>query len=249
MVVRDELGRYLEPCVGHLLEFCDEVALLDDGSGDGLTKAAQRWPRVRYLPGGGVGPAVPAGFVHEGRTRQMLLDWTLEQEPTHVLSIDADEFVEDGPRVRALLEADPNVPVWSLLMEEVWELDGDCLCVREDGGWRPHQAPILYRAPTAQQRAQAAWRIADRRLACGREPAAVRQTRFRATGASVLHFGWANRAEREARHARYAVADGGAFHQSKHLDSILWPDHKVRLEGRPWPASLAAWRGRIAARA
>ncbi len=36
---RNELGRYLEPCVAHLLEFCDAVRIGDDGSSDGWQEA------------------------------------------------------------------------------------------------------------------------------------------------------------------------------------------------------------------
>jgi glycosyltransferase involved in cell wall biosynthesis len=35
LIVRNELKRYLEPCVAHLLEFCDEIRVLDDRSDDG----------------------------------------------------------------------------------------------------------------------------------------------------------------------------------------------------------------------
>jgi len=56
------------------------------------------------------------------------------------------------------------------------------------------------------------------------------------TATHILHLGWANQAARAARHQRYVEADGGRFHRSSHLDSILWPDNMVTLRGRPWPA-------------
>lgn len=243
LIVRNEADRYLEPCLAHLLDFCDEVAVLDDGSMDGSATLAQSFgARVHVLRSD-----TSSFYEHEGRARQALLDWTFYHDPTHVLAIDADEFVTDGQAVRAACD-DSVRDVWTLEMEEVWELDGDCICIREDGGWRSHPVPILYRVPGA--RGLDIWRIDDKPLACGREPLAVRRlaARSRPTGASVLHFGWANEAEREDRWHRYAVADGGRYHRSTHLDSILWTDERVHLRARGWPPELHGLRGRLTAR-
>jgi hypothetical protein len=249
MIVRNELGRYLADCVGHLLEFCDEVRVLDDGSGDGTAEwlVAQSWKDERIQVSAAEQSAF---FAHEGHARQARLAWTFEADPTHVLVIDADEFVADGAAVRQACEANSgHAAVWTLDMEEVWELDGDCVCVREDGGWRTHPVPVLYAVPSPAQRDHT-WVIADRALACGREPLAVRRLagRARDAGTELLHFGWANKAERQARYDRYAVADGGRFHAAAHLQSIMWPDDRVRLEGREWPDGLSRWRESIAAR-
>jgi hypothetical protein len=246
VIVRNELGRYLEDAIGALLEYVDEIRIVDCGSTDGTYEWLLRQPvSVLSAPefAGDTGT-----FSHEGRARQRLLEWTLAAEPTHILSIDGDEFVADGRLVRHACLG--PAAVLTLEMLEVWELDGDCICVRADGGWRPHPVPILYRGPTARDDASL-WRIADRALACGREPLAVRQRMraARSTGTEILHFGWANQAERAARHARYAAADGGRFHQSGHLDSILWGDDRVTLDGYPWPAELEQRRPSIAAAA
>ena len=239
LLVHNELGRYLTESLGHLLEFCDEIAILDSGSADGTFEWLAEHPgrdrlQVLRTPFNGF-------FEHEGRTRQQLLEWTLASEPTHILAIDADEFVSDGYKLRGQLGT--GVPVWTLEMEEVWELDGDCICVRHDGGWHPHPVPIVYTVPPPARR-DGVWAINDRALACGREPIAVRRAMAaaRPSGVSVLHFGWANEAERQARYERYAVADGGRFHASTHLQSILWPAERIHLEGRPWPSGLASRR-------
>lgn len=247
LIVKNELGRYLLPCLAHLLTYCDEVRILDDGStddwADRLRKNGARPPltrfdhvidldRIHVLR-----DEVSRFFYHEGAARNALLDWTLLGEPTHILAIDADEFVTDGPALRAACEQ--PVAIHSLDMEEVWRAEDECLCVRMDGGWRPHPIPILFTVPRNAGR-DPQFRIQDSALACGREPMSVRARRntARPTGAQILHFGWANESERVARHHRYAVADGGRFHASTHLDSILWPDEKVVLGGRDWPEGL-----------
>lgn len=243
LIVHDELGRYLEPCIASLLEFCDLVCVYDDGSTDGtLPWLLSQPPSVRVTS-----DPVSRFYEHEGAARQRLLDWTLAQEPTHVLSIDADEFVTDGAALRAACEA--GGVVWSLDMQEVWALDGDCLCIREDGGWRSHPVPILWAAPGREALPSPLWRIQDRQLACGREPLAVRRmgNSVKDSGVDVLHFGWACEAERQARYNRYVVADGGKFHASAHLQSIMWNDRRVDLRGREWPAGLVQQRESVTA--
>jgi glycosyltransferase involved in cell wall biosynthesis len=236
LLAHNERSRYLEPCIRHLQEFCDAVYLYDDGSTDGTSQRAHELGAVVSFQGRST------FFEHEGRTRQRALDWALTGRPTHVLSLDCDEFVDDGPALRCVLESS-QASEFSLEMCEVWRAFDECLCVRMDGGWRPHGIPALWRVPGNPARL----RIADRALACGRVPVSIDQRARHAqvTGASLLHFGWANESERAARHHRYAVADGGRFHQSQHLASILWPNDKVAMDGRVWPASLEPVRAQI----
>lgn len=74
----------------------------------------------------------------------------------------------------------------------------------------------------------------------------VRKTRFKRSGTSVFHFGWANESERQARAARYMIHDQGRFHQDKHLQSILWPDEMATFTTIDWPEGLRSVRDRMA---
>lgn len=231
LIVRNELNRYLVPCVSHLLTYVDEVRVLDDRSTDGSAQWLKRLERVYVREN--VGRSFDE---HEGEARNALLNWTMYGRPTHVLAIDADEFVADGKHLRGQLEALPQCPVWTLLMQEVWQFSEEALFIRRDGGWKPHPAPILYRVDSTSRR----WRISNKALACGREPQEVRQRwrRGMPTGTEILHFGWANPDNRQARYDRYMAIDGGNFHNRKHLESIMWPDRLVQLQRRPWPEGL-----------
>ncbi len=238
LIVKNELGRYLQACIGSLREFCDLVAVLDDGStdrtGEWLDDNADDRMVVKHID-------AEDGFfaAHEGRRRQALLDFTMEQTPTHVLAIDADEFVAKGQMIRHFCEL--PLPLGQLVMQEVWTMDGKHLGIRQDGGWREHPVPILYAVKDPDP---SLWRIQDRALACGREPMAIRgMRRPRPTGTEVLHFGWANEAERATRYQRYVEADGGKFHNRRHLDSIMWPDEKVQISERKWPPGLSLTDG------
>jgi hypothetical protein len=238
VMVKNERSRYLQACIGSLREFCDLVMVLDDGSTDGSAEwlddnADDRMAVAHIDPEDGFF----AG--HEGRRRQLLLDLTIKAKPTHVLAIDADEFVAKGSSVRAFCQL--PLPLGQLVMEEVWTMTPKALGIRQDGGWRPHPVPILFRVDSHDP---AHWTIQDRALACGREPTQIRTMRRpRPTGTEVLHFGWANPDTRAERYERYVEADGGKFHNRRHLDSIMWPDDKVQISERKWPAGLSVKDG------
>ncbi len=240
MIVRNELDRYLPECIAHLKEFCDEICVLEDASDDDSFSwlAAQDVMLAPRVPS-------PQFFRNEGAARQALFSWTMQAQPSHILAIDADEFVSDGARLREL--CGHVRPVWSLNMEEVWRVDSKGLHIRDDGGWRPHAVPILYQAPTRPDNRR--WRIAPKRLACGREPMAVRQQMAKPSDVSIFHFGWACEADREARYQRYVEADGGKYHASQHLLSIMWNDEMVQTHTRPWPKSLTPYRKVLTERA
>lgn len=235
-----EVDRYLMSCVDHLLGFCDQVLLLCEGDVD-IHPAQWDGGQAKI-----VGGALPAGsfYAHEGKARQRLLELTQQLEPTHVLAIDADEFVSDGQALRVACESE--CPVLTLNMQEVWGATSTGLTVRQDGGWREHQVPIVWRAP---DRLTAEWRIRDMALACGREPEPVRAYQRRdcvePTGVDVLHFGWTNKPDRQRRYDRYVTHDNGRFHNRAHLDSIMWRDSQVSLTERPWPAALGQYSHEI----
>lgn len=219
MVGPGEQERYLPFVLKSLAGFCDDVIL-----GDGQDF-----------------------FAHEGRARQRLLETVLAEDPTHILAIDADELVTDGWALRAAAES--GCPIQTLWLEEIWGADEAGLNVRMDGGWRSHGAPVCFRVP---DQLDDTWRIQDRELACGREPMAVRslmaQDCYEYSGVGLLHFGWANVGERAARYERYHVADNGRFHARAHLESIMWPDERVTVERREWPAELDGMKAALVAR-
>jgi glycosyltransferase involved in cell wall biosynthesis len=223
MPVRNEVTRYL-PAVLDALDFCDEIRVLDDGSVDGTFEYLTGRHKVTVKRNDAV-----SWREHEGQFRRQLQNFTLEAEPTHVLAIDGDELIADGSGIRETLEAAERQTVFTLRMVELWALDPPT--ARHDGGWRPHEKPMIYRVP---QKMTQEWRIHGRAMACPRVPPAVRNRTRRATSLAtdVLHLGWANPAERQERYERYAELDGGKFHAGTHLRSILLPDDECDL--RPY---------------
>lgn len=239
LIVRNEDDRYLGPCLEHLLTYVDEIRVVDDGSDN------PHWSKLKWIPND---PRIKIHrlpestfYDNEGAARQTLLRWTLEADPTHVLAIDADEFVEDPPALISALKEGHDL--LRLCMMEVWGCDEKGLRFRMDGGWAPHEAPLVYRLPSVRK---PEWSIPQRKLASGRIPTEVTQLRGRArsSGVGIFHFGWACEADRVARHSRYAIHDGGNFHASSHLDSILWgnDDPRLKICRDTWPAGLASVR-------
>lgn len=233
MVGPGEEDRYLLTVLDHLGEFCDEIRIRVEG----LEYNAHPESKVKVLE------ATSSFFQHEGMARQQLLDFTVQAQPTHILTIDADEFVTDGPGLRRFLE-NSRANVFTLSVQEVWKAEPDQLGIRIDGGWRPSEAPILYRVPPRQR-----LRINNRVGGCGREPTWVRNQRHRQhTGHALLHFGWTNEPDRAARYARYA--DRKDFgHNPAHIMSIMWPDDKVKLTWRGWDGVPEGYRQAIMERA
>ncbi len=226
LICHEEMGRYLQLVIADLQTYCDEIRVLDDASTDGSFEwlAYQEGVEVLQLPS-------RRFFVHEGQARDMALRWALEANGSHYLTVDCDETVADGRALRAAVESSPDIPVWSLEMQEIWSAGEDGLCVRLDGGWRPHPLPILWKGPRDGER----FTMRDKKLACGRLPTQVLTQRSRPSGVDVLHWGWTDPEARQKRYERYAKHDGGRFHASRHLQSIMWDDSRVKLRPRPWP--------------
>jgi len=237
LIVRNELGRYLGPCIDHLLEFCDEIRVLDEGSTDGW--ADRRCVTLRAPERSG------DAFVNHAAMRQRLLDFTLEGAPTHILAIDADEFITDGAAVRTVCE-ESDAGALKVCLQEVWKVNADELEIRQDGGWVEHDVALVWRPDRLRPNQL---KITDKGHATGRTPDAVGLLPTGHTCSALLHLGWANVGERDERFARYAVGDAGRFHAKTHIDSIMWPESRIQLQPVEWPPALEPWRAELTRRA
>lgn len=226
VICRNEQGRYWDPFVAHLLEFVDEVRVWDDGSTDGGPQSTD--PRVVIHRE----PVRESDAFHDhASSRNRLIGFTLEGDPTWILNIDCDEFIADGQALRAAC-ADRRQGALKVCLQEVWNVKDDRLEIREDGGWKEHDVALLWRPDHVKQR-----RITDRGHATGRVPDAVARVPAAHTCTALQHWGWVRKSERDERYARYAVGDAGKFHAKAHIDSIAWPDSRVKLEPTEWPPS------------
>lgn len=226
-----ETARYQPALIHHLLGYVDEARVLYDGYPGLEAQQIAAIPRTHVCSRG---PSLWKAF-GEGHARQRLLEWTLEGDPTHILAVDADEFVPNGRQLRRIVERNPTVDVFALRMCEVWERHAVPWTIRVDGGWVPHWQPILWRVQTARPDDIGSWEIPDRQLASGRVPemvALLGEIGEALPTVDICHLGWSDPTERKARSDRYMAIDGGQFHDRRHLESIL----EVEPELEPYPA-------------
>ena len=240
LILRNERHRYVDLVIDHLLEFCDSVCVLDDGSSDGWRDRRQRVKTLRNPPRDG------DAFVNHAQMRQRLLDFTLESAPTWIVNVDADEFITDGQLLRKTAESLDYAGALKVCLQEVWKVRAEGLDIRQDGGWVEHDVGLVWRPDRLKPNQL---KIADRGHATGRTPDAVGSLPSSHSCSALLHLGWANVGERDERYARYAVGDAGKYHAKAHIDSIMWPDERVKLQSSAWPAALGPWRAELVKRA
>jgi len=241
LILRNERHRYLEYALANLLEFVDEIAVLDDGSTDGWEELIPRRAPVRVLRVDDADRDTQPAFHRHAIARNRLLQHTLESDPDWVIASDADELFSDGPAIRRLAET-TRADALSAVIAEVWEICDERLCVREDGGWRSHPISVAWR--TAPLR-RSALSLADKQTATGRVPDAVHRVAAEFTGEALFHFGWADPSERAERFRRYPPGSG---HANSHVASIMWPASRVKLEGWAWTPGVERWKRELLAK-
>lgn len=232
LIVRNEADRFLGLALQNLLEWVDDIAVVDDGSTDDWEDLIPLGAPVRVLKLDQTGRDCEPAFYRHAVGRNRLLELTLEGYPEWIVATDADEMITDGATIRQACER-ATTDVLTVQIAECWKACDQCLCTREDGGWRTHPIGAVWRADRFRKQAL---RLADKDTATGRVPDAVHRVKDAPTGSSLIHFGWVNEAERLERYKRHV----GSAHARQHVDSILWGDDRVTLKEMAWPAGWDA---------
>lgn len=242
LILRNEADRYLGLALENLLEFVDVVAVVDDGSTDGWEDLIPQGAPVVVAKIEKTDRDGEREFYRHADARNLLLKCTLATDPDWVVASDADELWTDGQAIRRTCET-ARTDVVTVDIAEVWEVCDDCLCTREDGGWRTHPIGAVWRAETFRRQALS---LTDKDTATGRVPDAVHRKASTPSGSALLHLGWSCEVDRAERHKRHV----GSSHAGTHVQSILWSDQRVKLAAREWPVGWSAeTRGAVMARA
>lgn len=230
--MRNEADRYLAQSLSWLRRVCPEIYVYDDRSSD-------RSVDVAGLAGAHVKvrrPSAPSFREDESRFRQDAWDWMsiagALTEEDWVLCIDADEFlVQATPNARTAVEqqallvaqAQFGRPV-TFQVAEIFALRNGQLMRRTDGYWATISARRFARWDPRTE-------FVTRVEGGGSLPAlAMHEAALDSEALTILHLGYADAADRQAKHARYS---GGVGHNPAHVASII---------GRP---ILKPWDGQI----
>lgn len=222
-VGRNEANRYLPVMIERTAAVVDAMFFMDDQSTDNTVDVATYWCETMVRPDG-----VPSFLEHEGQFRQFAYDRFEErlnpERGDWVLAIDCDELLvsdigDHGADIRAgLNRAISLAGQMNAILMPVPECfgfddDGTPLC-RQDGFWGGIKGTRLFRW-------QPGGKFADKAMGSGSEPGyAIRSPRSSNNGGvSIMHFGYADPADVQAKYVRYNNTEHG--HSDKHIQSII----------------------------
>ncbi len=220
MVTKNEASRYLPKFIEHH-SFFDSVFIYDDRSEDNTVQLAkdQNWNVIIREE------SEPSFMEHEGQFRfnswKHFEETMKPKEEDWILSIDADEFLitdTDLDIQEALIreiEKAESLGFHSIKMfrREIWKMDATGCYLRMDGFWKND---ILFRL--FKYRPDAQW--SKKPMGCGSAPTYVGASGQITENLTVLHFGYTNDEDKQARYDRYInLPDHG--HNDKHIKSII----------------------------
>jgi glycosyltransferase involved in cell wall biosynthesis len=214
IVGKNESQRFLKPVLERLSTQVDKIIFTDDCSDDNTAEIASQYAEVFIND-------QSMFSTHEGQLRAKA--WgNLEKfakTGDWIVAIDCDEMLHhindlDIKSVLSKSEFDVvNVRFYHMWNETHY---------RVDKLWAPNNSSRIFRF---QEKAG----FQNKALACGSEPTYVsqliqRRNYWTNSGLIMQHLGYTRDEDKTAKHERYSILDGGAFHNINHINSIIDPD-------------------------
>lgn len=173
MCVRNEANRYLSEVLADLVEYVDEIVILDDASTDNTVEVCKSFKKtfVRVLP-------KPLWRTDESQIRRKLYDLTITRHPDWILAVDADEIWENRfkTEVRKMMEGPYNW--YAFKWYHLWTRNSYFLITHSRKG-------CMFRFISGKSRA-----FFDMRRHCGRLPIWVyKDPKGKLTDIRVKHLG------------------------------------------------------------
>ncbi|MDD2400602.1 MAG: glycosyltransferase family 2 protein [Clostridia bacterium] len=222
MIVRNEAHRYLERCLTSLLDFVDEIIILDDASTDTTPDICLSCPIVKLYR-----RKSSLFLTNEAQLRQELWFYTTDNKPEWILAIDADEFLETKKLHEfPYLIQQKYFQAISFRLFDCW---GSEKYYRVDGIWSPWLRGFSIYAVKYQPQLTSTWPKLN--FHCGRLPLSYRQLPHLESELRIKHLGWANPIDIQTKYERAIDRDPTFKYMSReHYESILYPPEKIALE-------------------
>ena len=210
MPVRNEASRYLREVLTSVAAYADRIVVLDDQSTDDS-------PAVARSLGAEVYHTPESLFHDEWRLRTQLWELAGAGQPEWILSLDADEIFEPQVvRVMPFLLGHPELNWFGFPLYDLWN---DRQHYRDDPLWTAHHLiwPLLVR-----YRPGFPYHFRRRAHHCGRLPENALVDPGAASPLKLLHLGWLDPADRQAKYDRYRRLDPeGKWGSLAQYESIL----------------------------
>ena len=213
MIVKNEGKRYLKRVLNSLIGHIDEAVIIDDGSTDDTIQICQEMLRGIPLH---IIKNEQSMFANESDLRKKQWNETIKTNPDWILSLDADEIIEDGfwDNADSILNS-CDIDFCFFRLYDMWDENH----YREDEHWNAHS---IYRPFMMKYQKNFNYIWSEMHQHCGRFP--VNSMSFPKTTSKfrVKHLGWATISDRKSKYERYKLLDPGAIYGSQEqYDSIM----------------------------
>jgi glycosyltransferase involved in cell wall biosynthesis len=216
IVIKNEADRYLDSCLNWMSKFFDEIFIYDDQSSDNSIEIAKNYGKVMVRPDN------VSSFI-EDESKFRFAAWSSFEEILNpipgewIFSFDADEFIVNGNNIQKAINyaKQKNFVGISIPFPEIFDIIDNIPYIRIDGFWNKIRGPRLF-----EYRNNGKWNTKS--MGCGSEPTYVAagpisQMNF---DIHVLHYGYANKNDRDEKWNRYSNLSFHG-HNDSHIKSII----------------------------
>lgn len=218
MIVRNEANRYLRMCLDDLIQYTNEIVILDDGSTDHTPNICASYRKVRLIRN-----PDSRFWNNESALRQQCWNETIARLPEWILAIDADEMVED--RMKSAVQHLMMQKEYSQIAFQLVEFWGSRTHYRADKLWNPQNRWVVN---MIKYHPGYPYRWQETPLHCGRLPCNLPGKVLR-SGLRWKHYGYANQNEHRQKFEAYISHDPeGRYCPLSHYLSIMDTNPELR---------------------
>lgn len=213
MVVKNESNRYLEKVLNSIKDSVDDILIIDDASTDNTVQICEDclkgYPHT-------IIKNEKSLFSHEYKLRKKQWKETLKLNPGWILSLDADEVLEQSfnEKLKYLISID-NIDVYNFRLFDMWNETE----YRDDQYWRAHNSHMTF---LIRYQPNFKYKFKHTNQHCGRLPKNLHELENANVDVKIKHYGWAKESDRKNKYERYMKLDkNGKYGVIEQYKSIL----------------------------